>query len=114
MQVWLHVEYRQFRQIRQPGQLIVVSEGIGNGLIARSQACPDVNGVHECRLEVPVAVGNEYLDEQMDTPANEMMRPFKYSTQKREKIRAAARRSFRVRQITRGKRFEEISPRGLF
>lgn len=114
MQVWLHVEYQQFRQVRQPGQLIVVSDGIGKGLIARGQACPDVNGLHECRLADARVVVGEYLDEQMDTPANEMMRPIKYSWQKRAKINAAAKRSSRVRQLIRGKRFEEISPRGLF
>ena len=114
MEVWLHSEYRQFRHLRQPGDVITVQEGVGAGLIARKAACLVMNGEHQCQVVLtPDMPTDLYLDEQMDAPANEMMVPAKWSRQKRLKLQAAARRSPSMRALIKGKRFEDI-PRSVW
>ena len=113
MNVHLHAEYRQFARVRQSGEIITVRDGIGTGLIARGEACPVIDGVYQCQLADPPEVSGEYLDEQMNAPANEMMLPVKWSRQKRLKLQATAHRSRKIREAIKGKRWEQV-PRGIW
>ena len=121
MEVWLHSEYRQFRHLRQPGDVITVRDGVGAGLVAKGAACPVINGEHQCQKTSDPstsAIGglagtDNYLDEQMDTPAHGMMLPVKWSRQKRRKLQEVAHRSRAMRALIKGKRFENI-PRSVW
>ena len=118
MEVWLHSEYRQFRHLRQPGDVITVRDGVGAGLVAKGAACPVINGEHQFQKTsdshiVHQGQTDNYLDEQMDTPADAMMLPVKWSRQKRRKLQEVAHRSRVMRALIKGKRFEDI-PRGVW
>jgi len=110
VEIWLHTEYRgAFGRLRQPGETITVRDGVGEGLIAKGAGCPVVDGAHQCQIAAEESIApDDYLDEQMDAPANEVMLPVKWSRQQRLKLQAAARRSPAVRALIRGKRFEDI------
>ena len=109
MQVYLHQEYRQFRRVRTVGEIITVRDGVGAGLVARTAACPVVDGQHQCQIvAAPVPLG-EYQDEMMEAPANEVMIPSnKWSHQKKDKMRRLRGRSVAARRVLNGRRFEDI------
>ena len=115
MHVWLHAEYRQFGHVRKSGETIAVPDAVGAGMVAKGQACPVVDGVHQCQLLTTISGGQgDYLNGQMDAPANVVMVPTKWSRQKRLKLQAAAHRSRAVRAAIKGKRWDQISPKGLW
>ena len=123
MQVYFHSEYRQFTRLRQPGETVNVRDNVGNMLIARNQACPVVDGGHQCRQAPPsasqfrptsptvgVADAPGYLDEMQDNDVDEMMLPVRWSHSNRTKMRNASKRSLRVRRVLIGQNFQDIQP----
>ena len=109
MQVYLHQEYRQFARLRTVGEIITVRDGVGAGLVAKGLACPVVDGEHQCQVTPIPVPEEEYLDEMLESPRDEMLLPSnKWSGQKRRNIRRAAGRSVAVRRVINGRRFEDI------
>lgn len=109
MQIYLHQEYRQFRRMRTVGEIITVRDGIGAGLISRGAACPVMDGQHQCQVVGAASITESgYEDEMMESPADRVLLPVKWSHSKRQKIRAAGHRSKVVRSVIRGRRFEDI------
>jgi hypothetical protein len=116
VEVYLHADYRQFRRLRRAGEVVNLRENIVAGLIARGDACPVMDGQHQCQLSNPslaavAPVG--YEDEMLESPADRVMLPVKWSHSKRARIRGAAHRSVRVRRVVRGRLLHEIQPSEL-